>query len=390
MPARSIAVAGAGTMGSGIAHLAARAGVPVALIDTDAAIVQRAIDGIAERLAGSVEKGKLAAADRDAILARIRPAKADDDLSGCDLIIEAIIEDREAKAALFAQIEKSCSDQTTLASNTSSLSVTTLSEDLARPERLVGMHFFNPAPVMPLVEIIAGERSDRARVDFTFDTAVAWGKTAVHCKDTPGFIVNRVARPFYLEALRMLGDGVAPIDVIDNVMKSAGFRMGPFETMDLVGIDVNYAVSQSVYEQSGRPADLKPHDVQANLVRQGNLGRKSGCGFYDYNAPEPRPAVQMTASASRGAEHQAVAEQLCEAAGVPVRGTEAVVFARILSALIREAWRLRDKSVATAADIDTAMMKGVNYPKGLIAWGDAIGRERVVRAFETLTGRTFA
>lgn len=389
MPATSIAVAGAGTMGTGIAHLAARSGCRVALIDTDAAIVQRAIDAIADRLAGSVEKGKLSPANRDAILGRIRVASATDDFSACDLIIEAIIEDREAKSALFARLEKSCGEQTTLASNTSSLSITTLSEDLARPERLVGMHFFNPAPVMPLVEIIAGERSDPARVNFAFDTAVAWGKTAVRCKDTPGFIVNRVARPFYLEALRMLGEGAAPVDAIDSAMKAGGFRMGPFETMDLVGIDVNYAVSQSVYEQSGRPADLKPHGIQASLVREKKFGRKTGRGFYDYTGDAPKPADLASGTVAPSTEQRAIAEKLCKSAGVSASATDAVIFARILSALIREAWGARDRGVATASDIDTAMMKGVNYPKGLIAWGNVIGRERVVEAFETLADRPF-
>jgi 3-hydroxybutyryl-CoA dehydrogenase len=292
-----IAVIGAGAMGAGIAQVAAQAGHSVLLLDNRPGAAAQAIDGIDRQLGKRVEKGKLAADERGAIVARLHAVEAIETLADCTLIIEAIVENLEVKRGLFKQLESLCGDDCILASNTSSLSITSIAAGLQRPERLLGLHFFNPAPVMPLVEIVSGLASDSALAQTLFDTAKAWGKQPVHTRSTPGFIVNRVARPFYAESLRLLQEGAADCATLDALMREAGgFAMGAFELTDLIGHDVNYAVTCSVFDAYYGDTRFQPSLIQKELVNAGRFGRKSGHGFYDYGDGAQRPQPQQISS----------------------------------------------------------------------------------------------
>ena len=377
---KAIAVVGAGTMGAGVAQLAATHGCTVYLNDVDGDVIQCGIEGIAGRLKRSVEKGRLKRRDRDAILDRIKPANTICDLSDVDLAIEAVVEDLAVKQQVFAGLGEALPASAVLATNTSSLSITRIAEAVEDPSRVVGMHFFNPAPVMPLVEVIAGRASGEASVDFACKAAEGWGKVPVRAKDTPGFIVNRVARGFYLEALRLRSEGVAGVDEIDAVMRTHGkFKMGPFELMDLIGLDVNLAVSTSIWEQTGKPARFRVHEMQQQLVDQGHLGRKSGRGFYLHDVETPMPAVAVDRHSYELSPllSDAMLAFSARAGAAQTSSTERYVFCRILSAVINEAGLLFSDNVATRKDIDIAMVKGANYPKGPLAWADDIGHRTV-------------
>ena len=291
----AVAVVGAGTMGAGIARVAAEAGHLVYLYDIVPDAVESARKDMRTRLDRAVEKGRMTATDAALVVDRVIPTTDLADLAPAGLVIEAIIEDLETKRGLLALLETIVAPDTILATNTSSLSVTAIASALRDPSRLVGMHFFNPVPVLPLVEIVSGRTTAPEAAATCFATAAAWGKAPVHCASTPGFIVNRVARPFYGEALRLLSEGCADIATIDHIVEGAGrFRMGPFTLMDLVGLDVNLAVSKSVYEQTFHDPRLSPNPIQQALVAAGHLGRKAGRGFYDYSASavRPEPAVE--------------------------------------------------------------------------------------------------
>ena len=280
---KSVVVIGAGTMGSGIAEVAAAAGHTVYLRDANDASVERGIGMIRASLDKRVAKGKLGPAERDAVLARVRAAAPNGAMGDVGLVIEVIYEDLEAKVAALAAIEPLLPPDAIIATNTSSLSVTALAGRLKRPERVVGMHFFNPATVLPLVEVVSGHATAPEVAKTITATALAWGKVPVNCRSTPGFIVNRVARPFYGEALRLLQEQAASPATLDAVMREAGgFRMGPCELMDLIGHDVNFAVTRSVYQAFFDDPRYKPSLVQKDLVDAGWLGRKSGRGFFDY------------------------------------------------------------------------------------------------------------
>lgn len=372
-------------MGAGIAQVAAVGGWDVFLNDVSAEAIERGFVYIREQLDRLVEKGRLTPESRSATSRRLRPVLSIEQLPPVDLVIEAIVEKLDVKQTLFSKLAEYLGDSAVLATNTSSLSIDAIAQTARRPERVIGMHFFNPAPIMPLVEVVAGRRSEARAVDFGVHTAAGWGKTPVRAKDTPGFIVNRVARGYYLEALRLLGEGMSSVDRIDKVMReSGGFRMGPFELMDLVGLDVNYAVSDSVWNQMGRSARFTPHPIQRQLVAEGRLGRKSGRGFYDYAGPTPVVAYsadpkprQWPASLAEAVERFAMAARVADA-HMPHR----YIFARILCAVLNEAAMALDENVASAADIDTAMRLGTGYPRGPIAWIADIGAD-VVRT--TLT-----
>ena len=278
---QTICVCGAGTMGSGIAQSLAAGGFRVLLYDLNADMLQKAGNAIEKSLGVMEEKNKLGPGEKQAILGRLRFVH---DFRECiaDLIIEAIVEKPEAKLALFHQLAGINGPDTILATNTSSLSVTALAEKIPHPERVAGMHFFNPAPVMKLVEVVRTDHTSEATIGSILGVVRQTGKTPVLCMDSPGFIVNHVARPYYLEALRLAEQGVADFETIDTLMEGAGFKMGPFRLMDLIGNDVNYAVSCSVYDALGKPERLQPSSLQEQKVRNGELGRKTSRGYYLY------------------------------------------------------------------------------------------------------------
>jgi 3-hydroxybutyryl-CoA dehydrogenase len=281
---KTIGVIGAGTMGAGIAYAAAASGFDVLLQDVSDTAVERGITTIQNDCRKGVEKGKLSAEQSASLLAKIRTTSSTADLGFCDIVIEAAIENIDVKRSIFSGLESICPPDTILATNTSSLSVTAIASSMKRPDRFVGMHFFNPAHIMKLVEIIQGHATSDTTVSRTRQLAVDMGKVPVLAKDTPGFIVNRVARPFYGEALRILGEGIASIEAIDRIVTlEGGFKMGPFELMDLIGIDINFAVTKSMYEQTFGEARYRPHVIQQRMVHAGTLGRKTKRGFYTYN-----------------------------------------------------------------------------------------------------------
>jgi 3-hydroxybutyryl-CoA dehydrogenase len=295
-PSVAVAVVGAGTMGAGIAQVAAAAGHRVLLYDAEQAALAKAEERIAGSLARAVDKGRLAPEERDRRLDRITRCDSVHALAPAGLVIEAIAEDLDAKVRLFQTLEVVCRSEAIFASNTSSLSITALAAGLQHPERMVGMHFFNPAPAMALIEVVRGLASAPEVVESVRATAAAWGKTPVVCRSTPGFIVNRVARPFYGEALRALAEGASDVATIDAVMRGAGgFRMGPFELIDLIGLDVNLAVSRSIHAGYSGDPRYTPSLLQQELVEAGRLGQKRGYGFYDHAPeaarPEPRTAA---------------------------------------------------------------------------------------------------
>lgn len=281
MKIESIVVAGAGTMGRGIAQVSAQAGFNTILFDLNKHVLDDAGIFIKKQIGRLVEKGKLEEGIAQEILARIHFTS---DISECkaDFVIEAIVEKPEAKLSLFNQLATVNGADCIFATNTSSLSVTELAGSLQRPGNFIGMHFFNPAPVMKLVEIVTTAHTSKVTRQLTIELAGKMGKTPVVCRDSPGFIVNRVARPFYIESLRLVEEGLIDFGKLDDLLEATGFRMGPFRLMDLIGNDVNYAVSCSVYDQLGGPARLAPSDIQKRKVEEGRLGRKTGKGYYEY------------------------------------------------------------------------------------------------------------
>lgn len=276
----TIGICGAGTMGSGIAYAAAASGCDVLLHDVSDELLARGMEHVDRFVASGLERGKIAQEEAESLRDRIHPASEPILLAPCELVIEAIIEDLDIKRDLFERLEAVVSSGAILASNTSSLSITAIASRLASPERVVGMHFFNPAHIMKLVEVVQGYRTSPEVVARAVEIAHRMGKTPVIAKDTPGFIVNRVARNFYGEALRIVGERGATIEQVDRCMKGIGFRMGPFELMDLIGIDVNLAVTESVYAQFFNEPRFRPHPIQRKMVESGLLGKKSGGGFY--------------------------------------------------------------------------------------------------------------
>ena len=350
-----IGVIGAGAMGSGIAQVAAAAGHRVVLADAIAGATGRARNAMSAGLAKLVDKGKLDEAARAGILERIdfRPHALNDDLSSyadCGMVIEAIVEDIGAKRKVFNFVSAVVAPDAIVASNTSSLSIASLARASAGAERVIGIHFFNPAPVLPLVEIVpwlgtTSEVTTRARA-----LVDSWKKTTVLAADTPGFIVNRIARPYYGEALRIYDEGIADYATIDWAMREfGGFKMGPFELMDFIGNDVNFAVTSTMFASCFWEPRYRPSLTQQRLVEAGFLGRKSGRGYYVYDDDVGQP----------------------EPVNDRALGTR--IYERILSMLINEAADAVQYRVASANDIDLAMMKGVNYPKGLLAWSDELG-----------------
>jgi 3-hydroxybutyryl-CoA dehydrogenase len=481
----TVGVIGSGAMGSGIAQVAAAAGHVVRLFDTRPGAAQDAIADIGKVYARLVEKGRMTAQDADAARARLEPVASLHDVADAALIVEAIVESLEVKRMLFKELETIVSETCIMATNTSSISVTAIGAALRRPERLVGMHFFNPVPLMALVEVISGVATDPAIADTVFATAAAWGKNPVHATSTPGFIVNRVARPFYGEALRLLQEQAADAVTLDAVMRDCGgFRMGPFELMDLIGLDVNFAVTQSVFNAYFGDPRFTPSVLQQELVSAGFLGRKSGRGFYRYGDGAVNPLLQQEGaqlrpasvgvsvdpgtskdhiaalearfagagytvshrSALAGATHEAAAFHcdgaaiyltdgrtateraaannhpntvlfdlafdyagvtrialaradqcslaswhsvvgLFQAAGFAVTRLDDVpgmAVMRTVAMLANEAADAVNQGVCSAQAVDMAMQKGVNYPRGPLAWADSVGIKHIVAVLSNM------
>ena len=353
-----VGVVGAGAMGSGIAQVAAQAGHPVFLVDAVEGAALAAVERLRADLERLAAKGKVDPQEVPATIRRIYAVLDVDALPPCALVVEAIREDLGDKRALFDRLAATQPSETILASNTSSLDIAAIAQGIPHPQRVIGLHFFNPPARMRLVEVIRTDAADPDVLDRAESLVTSWGKTGVRCSSTPGFIVNRVARPFYGEAQRMLAEGIADAATIDHTLRAAGFRMGPLELTDLIGQDVNLAVGTSVWEQTGRDPRYAPTDAQRDLVGAGHLGRKSGRGVYAYD----------TGGAALDATPDlALAERLV---GGPVR-TDPV--ARTLAMLVTEAVELVARGEASAADVDTAMRLGTNYPRGPIEWGAQIG-----------------
>jgi 3-hydroxybutyryl-CoA dehydrogenase len=278
---KTIVICGAGTMGSGIAQVAAKAGFTTILFDQNEAALNKGKLSIGTQLINLVQKGKLGLEEKNQILNKLSYTSQSDKCKG-DIIIEAIIEKIDSKIALFNELATINNSTTIFATNTSSISIDAIAEGFHHPKRLVGMHFFNPAPIMKLVEIIQGKQSDPDNIETVIQLTKTMGKVPVLCKDAPGFIVNRVARHYYLEAMEMVSKGLVTIEAADELMEAAGFKMGPFKLMDLIGMDINYSVSNIVWEALGKPERLTPSPLQKEKVSNGELGKKTGKGFYDY------------------------------------------------------------------------------------------------------------
>lgn len=345
-----IGIIGSGAMGSGIAQVVATAGNSVFLYDSNPLALEKAEKNLEATFQKLAEKGKMSFEDAETYFNNIKLITKLEDLSPSELVIEAIIEDIDIKKSLFQSLEKLVSESCILATNTSSLSIASIASACQKPERVIGIHFFNPAPIMALVEIIPAVQTKPELISQTKSLVESWKKIPVITKDTPGFIVNRVARPFYGEAIRILEEGVADCATIDFAMTSlGGFKMGPFQLMDFIGHDVNYRVTESVFKEFFYDPKFKPSFTQKRLFEAGFFGRKSGRGFYDYSEnaeviqPNNNPELLQT------------------------------IFKRILVMLMNEAADAYFLNIASKEDIDLAMTKGVNYPKGLLAWADEFG-----------------
>lgn len=355
----TIGVVGSGLMGSGIAQVASQAGESVILFDNNSEALEKAKTNLDNTLKKLSEKGKISADEAKSIIGRIHFSISINDFKNCNLVIEAIVENLEVKQKLFSDLEKVVSDDCVIASNTSSLSITSIASSCRRKERIAGIHFFNPAPVLPLVEIISTSFSEKNFTDELKILMKKWNKVPVIAKDTPGFIVNRVARPFYGEALRIYEEGFTDFATIDWAMREfGGFKMGPFELMDLIGNDVNYTVTETVWKQMFYDPKYKPSLTQKRLFESKQFGKKSGIGYYDYSKPIPEPNQDKTLGEN--------------------------IFWRILVMLINEAADAYYYGVASKEDLDFAMTKGLNYPKGLLKWADEKGIENCLKAMERL------
>lgn len=357
----NVGIIGAGTMGIGIAQVAATNGCKVWVYDANAKQVETATVGLEKTLTKLVDKQKISAEKMTEILANISIATELKDFKDCELIIEAIIENKEIKTKVFTELENYVSENCIISSNTSSISITSLGAELKKPERFIGIHFFNPAPLMPLVEIIPSLLTEKTLAEKIYNLMKEWGKTPVIAKDIPGFIVNRIARPYYGEGLRIVEENIATPEQVDDAMKTLGnFKMGPFELMDLIGVDVNFAVTTTVYKDYFYDPKYKPSLLQQRMSEAKLHGRKTGKGFYDYSEGAEKPVAQ---------KDDALYQQ---------------IFLRIISMLINEAVEAKRLGVANDEDIELAMQKGVNYPKGLLSWGKEIGYVKISETLQNL------
>jgi 3-hydroxybutyryl-CoA dehydrogenase len=371
----TIGIVGAGTMGTGIALISCLGGYPTRIYDPDPDILDGAQMMVGDTLAEGEGK-HWSQEEAEAASGLLTAAHTLAEFAGCDLIIEAAPEDLKMKRELFAELARACGPETILATNTSSLRVGEIAAATPHPERVLGMHFFNPPVLMKLVEVVATERSSAEALEATVHVAEELGKTPIRAKDTPGFIANRLARPFSLESLRMLGDGVAKAATIDAVCRiGGGFRMGPFELLDLIGLDVNLSVARSFYEQGGRPERWRPSPIQERMVSEGRLGRKSGEGFYRYGSErhrEPDPELDVRAPTLDPDELARI-----DAAGPRI-------LPRLVAQIANEATFALEEGIGEAADMNTAMRLGFNWPLGPLEFSGLIGARRAVALLEAL------
>lgn len=357
----NVGIIGAGTMGIGIAQVAATNGCKVWVYDANAKQVETATVGLEKTLTKLVDKQKISSEKMVEILTNISIATELKDFKDCELVIEAIIENKEIKTKVFTELENHVSENCVIASNTSSISITSLGAELQKPERFIGIHFFNPAPLMPLVEIIPSLLTEKSLAEKMYNLMKDWGKVPVIAKDIPGFIVNRIARPYYGEGLRIVEENIATVEQVDDAMKTIGnFKMGPFELMDLIGVNVNFSVTKTVYNEYFYDPKYKPSLLQQRMSEAKLHGRKTGKGFYDY---------------SEGAE---------KLVAVKDEALYQQIFLRIISMLINEAVEAKRLGIASDEDLELAMQKGVNYPKGLLAWGKEIGYSKISETLQNL------
>lgn len=360
-----VGIIGSGTMGIGIAQVAATSGCEVFLYDQNSAQTEKSVASLKKVLARLVEKQKITAEKGKDIFNKIKLCTELSDFKDCDLVIEAIIENKEIKTKVFQQLEEIVSDECIISSNTSSISITSLSSELKNPKRFIGIHFFNPAPLMPLVEVIPGLLTEKSLAEEITILMKSWGKIPVIAKDVPGFIVNRIARPFYGEALRIVEENIATPEQVDEAMRTLGnFKMGPFELMDLIGIDVNFSVTKTVFADYFFDPKYKPSLLQQRMSEAKLHGRKTGKGFYDYSIENQESRVKSQDIK----DDQLYAE----------------IFLRIISMLINEAVEAKRLGIADDEAIELAMQKGVNYPKGLLAWGEEIGFDKISETLQDL------
>ena len=449
MTVERIGIAGAGTMGAGIAQLACLGGFDSYLHDADPEALAAGEERFRSALLKGADHGRWSRAEADAASARLRTARDLDGLASCQLVIEAAPEDLDLKRGLFARLADACGPGAVLATNTSSLRIGAIADGVEGPERVCGMHFFNPPPLMPLVEVVAGERTSADTLATATEVAERMGRRPIRAADGPGFAANRCMRPFTLEALQLVGERIAPPAIVDRVVRlGGGYPMGPFELIDLIGVDVNLEVARSLYEQSSGNPRWRPHPLQARLVADGRLGRKSARGFYAYGdepyrpqdpePPDPDPVAAPPAasaaprvvtpggSAARPLEGGSLAavapgedtagylalptlaearlveltraEGTSDAAAADVeayfRGlgrhvqwvgdTPGLILGRIVAQLVNEACFAVSEGIGTPDDIDAAMRLGFNHPRGPFEWAEAIGPARVLAILEAL------
>ncbi|HEX5712514.1 MAG TPA: 3-hydroxyacyl-CoA dehydrogenase NAD-binding domain-containing protein [Solirubrobacterales bacterium] len=373
---RRVGVLGAGTMGAGIAQLAALGGYETRLFDTFPEAAEKGATRLGEALAKGAARGRWSETEALAAQARVRPTQELGDLAGCELLIEAAPEELELKRRLFGDVAAVVGAEAVLASNTSSLRIGEIAAGVSHPERVVGMHFFNPPPLMKLVEVVAAEHSSEAALTATTAVAAAMGRTPIRALDSPGFVANRLARPFSLESLRILGDGVADAARIDRVVRlGGGFRMGPFELLDLIGLDVNLTIARSFFAQGGEPERWRPSPIQERLVEEGRLGRKSGAGYYEYGEGalrEPDPELELD---SPTLDHDEL---------VQIDPVANEILPRLFAQIANEAAFAREEGIASPADMETAMRLGFNWPLGPLAITELIGPAPAVELLDGL------
>jgi 3-hydroxybutyryl-CoA dehydrogenase len=378
MSVRRVGVVGAGTMGAGIAQIAALGGYETYLYEVDQKALDRGLEQLRTGMRRGIERGRWTESAAEDALERLKGDTLIELLRDCELVIEAAPEDLELKRNLFDRLATVCGDEAVLATNTSSLSVTAIASPVSRPERIVGMHFFNPPALMQLVEIVAGDESGEPALGLATDVAEGMGRTPIRARDSVGFVANRCVRPFFLESLRMLSERLASHDEIDRVVRlGAGLRMGPFELMDLIGIDVNFAVARSFWEQSFGEPRWRPNPIHARMVAAGRLGRKTGRGFYAYAKETPHrprdPDVTVERPILEEDRLESVAGALAPA-----------ILTRLGATIANEACFALGERVATAGDINTAMRLGYNWPIGPLEWGERLGWSRVLGLLEEL------